>query len=828
MHEEKHARKLFLIFITGIILLCGGVLFSRMITSYIHKFDHTLEEENHIRMSENGENIRTYMSSVVENNRSLLLDAAAALMVIPQKDRMTYLKQMQEQEHLVFIGYAGTDGLLHTTLSSEARNISEEAYFKKAMAGQYAVSGVVHEILKDSAVSGVVLAGPLPENQGIITAMLDLRQMEAALDTGSFGGQGYSYIIDSEGSLVLYKRSMDYYNFFNFIENVTFDERFSRQTVLNDISEGRSGLTCYSNFNVEQYAYYCPLGINDWTVVSIVAKDVITQNTDALIYELTGFCALTVAVFLVLILIVAILYIQSQNRKRADQAKSAFLANMSHDIRTPMNAIIGMATIAKRHPDDSGQVEKCLEQIESSSQYLLGLINDILDMSKIESGKMILNQKSVFLPDVIDRMITIVQPTIKSKNQDFSIRLHGVEHEHIFTDPLRLSQVFINILSNAAKFTPEGGSIIVDIEELPSDAKGTVNYRFQFSDTGIGMSPEFLKDIFSAFSRDQDSRKNGIEGTGLGMAISKKIVDEMHGTLSVKSQQGKGSVFTVELKLQPDDGMPESAPLPNLHILVLDHDKFSCDYTVNALLSLGMNAEPAYEKKDAAAKLKEARNSSLPYDLFMLEAPLTETNTVGYDSDIRTETGYELPILFICPCSCSEAETKALAAGINTIQKPLFKSKLYDTLSHLSKTKNDAPESAPCAGNCDFTGHRFLLVEDNDLNREIAAELLSDMGAMIETACNGEEGLHRFEQAPSGYYTLILMDVRMPVMDGYTATRKIRRLKRPDAGTIPIIAMTANTFAEDITACEKAGMNGHLAKPLDMQKVEKTIKLYIL
>ena len=824
---RRNARRLILILTTGIFLLCGALLFGGVTASYIRKFNRTLEEENRIRMAETGENIRTYMNAVIDNNRSLLLNAAVALAAVREENRMSYLEKMQEQDHFVYIGYAETDGLLYTTLSSEARDISEDSYFKEALTGDYAVTGIVREILKDSAVSGVILAVPIPEGQGVVTAMIDLRQLEVALETSSFGGQGYSYIIDKEGGLVLYKRSMDYYNFFNLLDNVAFETGFSHDAILKDIREGIAGLSCYANFDVKQYAYYCPLGLNDWTVVNIVAKDVVTQKTDALVYELTELCIVSVAVFLLLAAIVVILFNQSQNRKRADKAKSAFLANMSHDIRTPMNAIVGMTAIAFKHLDDPVQMQKCLKKIESSSQYLLRLINDVLDMSKIESGKITLHTEYVRLPEVISRVITIVQPSFKSKKQKFSIQLHHVEHEHIYTDSLRLSQVFINILSNASKFTPEGGKITFNIEELQQNSPESANYRFSFSDTGIGMSPEFVKDIFSSFSREQDSRKNGIEGTGLGMAISKRIVDAMHGTILVKSHQGKGTVFTVELKFQLDRNEPDPVPFPVLRVLIVTDDRNRRDYTSGILNSLGMNTECADTTEGAAVKLKETKNSNKAYDLLIMDARSIGTDMTQYVEEIRTVIGLDIPVLFICAYDCDEIDPKVFAYRLNAfVREPLFRSNIYNKLRPL--IDQDSSTEGTDSGNkeFDFTDLRFLLVEDNELNREIAAMLLSDTGALVEMACNGEEGLHRFEEAPAGYYALILMDIQMPVMDGYTATRKIRRLKRPDASTIPIIAMTANAFAEDVAACMEAGMNAHLSKPLDMQIVQETIQSF--
>lgn len=777
-------------------------------------------------MSETGENIRVYMNAIVADTQKSLNNVITAMMMIPEADRLSYLEQVAEQDNLVYAGYTDSEGSVQTTLSSDAADISQEAYFKEAISGKESVSGVVHMVLENRAASGVILGMPLPDNQGILVAMLDLRQLEKALEIESFGGEGYSYIIDKEGSLVLYKRSMDYYNFFNVLENVAYKKGYSYETIIDDIAAQRSGITCYSNFNVEQYAYYCPLGLNDWTVIHIVAKDVITQKTDALVFDLLRLCIATVSIYLLLSLGVIILYNQSQNRKSENRAKSEFLANMSHDIRTPMNAIIGMTAIASKHTDNPEQVERCLSKINASSQHLLGLINDILDMSKIESGKMTLNNEITSLPQVVNKMITISLPTIEAKKQHFSVHLHHVEHEEVIADSLRLSQIFINILSNAVKFTPEGGNIQLDIEEVKMDSSRVARYRFEFADTGIGMSQEFIKKIFVSFSRERDGKRDSAEGSGLGMAIVKKIVDAMSGSIEVKSTVGEGSVFTVMLPFELAEES-EKVPCSLLRrVLIAGNLENDAKETATVLDTLSISAEYVGSAEHAASKITEAHKRNQSCDAVLLDWDQPGQEGIEAVRLIRKEAGNKIRLI-LAAYDWEEIEKAAIEAGVSGfIRKPMFRSVLYQCMEHVFDEK-DLTVKACKEKTFDFSGCRFLLVEDNVLNREIALELLSSTGAELDAANNGAEGLLRFEKSPVGYYSAILMDIQMPVMNGYDATRKIRLLNRPDASSVPIIAMTADAFAENISACMEAGMNAHISKPLDMQIVQKTLQKYI-
>lgn len=514
--------------------------------------------------------------------------------------------------------------------------------------------------------------------------------------------------------------------------------------------------------------------------------------------------------------------------EEANKAKSDFLSRMSHDIRTPMNAIIGMTDIADSHMDDPGRVKDCLKKITLSSQHLLGLINDVLDMSKIESGKMALQNDIMSLPEVLENIVAIMQPQLKEKGQRFSIRLKNVTHEQFLSDALRLRQVFLNILSNANKFTPKGGNITMDVEETESSDPDTAIFTFVVSDTGIGMTPEFLQHIFDAFSRERDSRVDKTEGTGLGMAITKKIVEMLKGTIVAESQPGQGTTFRITVPLKIEKTTAVEKQFPELHVIVVDDDAVMCNYTVEMLQKIGVYAEWTDSGEKALKKIEATQRAGGNYDAVIMDWKMPDMDGLEATKQIRRLCGEELPILIISAYDWSDIEKEALDAGVNGfLSKPVFISTLCRGLrKYVVGRQQTEPQEMP-RGQMDFEGRRFLLVEDNMLNQEVAKDLLGDLGAQIEIAADGKQGVDAFERSANGYYDLILMDVQMPVMDGYEAARAIRSLPRSDVGTIPILAMTADAFAEDISMAKKSGMNGHLAKPLDKTTLKRGISKYL-
>ena len=511
----------------------------------------------------------------------------------------------------------------------------------------------------------------------------------------------------------------------------------------------------------------------------------------------------------------------------ANKAKSEFLSNMSHDIRTPMNAIVGMTAIATANILDTQQVQNCLKKITLSSKHLLGLINDVLDMSKIESGKMTLNMDQVSLREVMDSIVSIVQPQVRSKHQQFDVFIHDISTENVCCDSVRLNQVLLNLLGNALKFTPENGLIQVSLyEEASPKGDDYIRIHLHVKDNGIGMTPEFRAKIFESFVREDSARVRRTEGSGLGMAITKYIVDAMGGTIEVDSELGKGSEFRVVLDLQRAETPEEEMILPEWNILVVDDDRQLCESTATSLKSIGvnadwaLNAEKAMEMIDHRVKIQDA------YHIILLDWKLPDIDGITAAKEIRKRFGSDTPILLISAYDWSEIETEAKSAGITGfISKPLFRSTLFYGLKPFVDSP-DAPQESYEEKLGDFSGIHILLAEDNDLNWEIANELLSDLGMELEWAENGRICVDKFENSPAGFYDAILMDLRMPVMTGYEATQAIRKLDRPDRD-IPIIAMTADAFSEDIKKCLDCGMNAHVAKPIDIREVSRLLDKFI-
>ena len=516
-----------------------------------------------------------------------------------------------------------------------------------------------------------------------------------------------------------------------------------------------------------------------------------------------------------------------ETAEEANRAKSDFLSRMSHDIRTPLNAVLGMKDIAEAHLDDPAKVKDCLRKIGLSGQHLLSLINDVLDMSKIESGEMVLREDSMSLPEVLENVVAIMQPQFGEKEQHFSIRLRSVVHEQFLSDALRLRQIFINILSNAYKFTPVNGTVSMDVCEKQA-VDGTALFRFSITDTGIGMKPEYLAQIFTAFSRERDSRVDKTEGTGLGMAITKRFVDMMGGTIEVTSELGKGTCFRVELPLKIEENQFIKGEFPGLRIIVTDDDAVMCEYMAEMLGQLGIHADWVDSGIQTVEMIKTAKQNGEMYDAVLLDWKMPDLDGFETTRRIRELCGGQLPVLIISAYDWSDVEKDAKKAGVTGfLQKPIFVSTLIHGLQRYVLEGQPARKTQGTDTGARFTGRRFLLIEDNAINQEVARELLADMGAEVDTASDGAEGVETFRRSPDGFYDVILMDVQMPVMNGYEATRAIRTMDRDGAKAVPILAMTADAFSEDIQAAKDAGMNGHMAKPLDKAILWREIGKYL-
>ncbi len=512
--------------------------------------------------------------------------------------------------------------------------------------------------------------------------------------------------------------------------------------------------------------------------------------------------------------------------EHANRAKTTFLNSMSHDIRTPMNAIIGFTTLAAAHIDNKKQVADYLGKISVSSEHLLSLINDVLDMSRIESGRVKIEERETHLPDVLHDLRTIIQANVRAKQLEFYIDTVDVVHEDIICDKLRLNQILLNLVSNAVKFTKPGGMISVRVIEKPGASGETAKYEFRVKDSGIGMSKEFQKHIFEAFTREQTSTVSGIQGTGLGMAITKNIVEMMGGSISVESTNGKGSEFTVCLcfRICGNPAHWEKIPrLTGLHALVADDDFNTCASVTRMLTKIGMRAEWTTSGKEAVLRAQLAMENDDEFSAYIIDWIMPDMNGIETVRRIRAIIGESKPIIILTAYDWTEIEEEARAAGVTAFcSKPLFMSELREALLKPIEKEEAAEEVEPP---CDtFEGKRLLLVEDNELNQEIAATILEEQGFSVDLAGDGTVAVEKMERVPAGYYDLILMDIQMPRMDGYEATRRIRSLEDREKASIPIYAMTANAFDEDKQKALDAGLDGHIVKPIDIATLMEVLK----
>ena len=508
--------------------------------------------------------------------------------------------------------------------------------------------------------------------------------------------------------------------------------------------------------------------------------------------------------------------------QQANKAKTMFLNSMSHDIRTPMNAIIGFTALAQTHIDNTEQVQDYLAKINTSSTHLLSLINDILDMSRIESGSVKLDEKPVHMPDLLHDLRTMIQGLINAKQLNLYIDTQDVEHEDVIIDKLRVNQILINIVGNAIKFTPVGGDIIIHLVEKPCQTSGYTTYEFSIKDTGIGMSSEFVGHVFDTFAREQSSTVSGIQGTGLGMAITKNIVEMMGGTIEVTSEEGKGSKFTVTLTVRLSSQTIRYEPIAELQgarALVVDDDIDTCRSVCKMLRSIDMQPDWTVTGKEAVLRAQDAAELNDEYKVYIVDYLMPDMNGIETVRRIRRVIGENVPIIVLTAYDWTDFEKEAREAGVTAfVAKPIFMSELRSVLTNPVRVEEQRSERA-----YDYSGKRVLLVEDNELNREIATAILGETGMSIDHAGDGIEAVNIINEAPEDKYDMILMDIQMPRMDGYTATREIRTLPNNRKANIPIVAMTANAFEEDRRKAFECGMNGHIVKPIDMGAIAEIL-----
>ena len=647
-------------------------------------------------------------------------------------------------------------------------------------------------------------------------------------------GRIFCEVIMADGSFVIktnHEHLKEKTNLFSGLEReAVFGEDFSIDKLKNEISLGRSGVASYYLQDILHYTYYAPIEGTDWYMKTTIHYDLVSNKIDAVRLTMTrnGLVQLGLVVLILFTVFGIYLSVRRKNEKlnyqriqaeESNRAKSTFLSNMSHDIRTPMNAIIGFTTIAVSHIDNKDQVQDCLQKVLSSSNHLLSLINDILDMSRIESGKVQIKEQDCNISELMHNLVNIIQPQVKAKQLELFIDTFEVANEDVIADPLKLNQVFINLLSNAVKYTPAKGSISFRIIQKTTFRHGYGDYIFVIKDNGIGMSKEFVEHVFEPFERESSTTRSGIEGTGLGMAITKNIVEMMNGTISVESEVGKGSTFTVEISLKLQDIEKNAEQIHELHglrALVVDDDFNICDSVSKMLKQLGLRSEWTTSGREAVYRAQMAYEEGDSYHTYIVDWQMPEMSGVETARKIRAAVGEEAPIIILTAYDWTDIEEDAKSAGVTAFcAKPLFMSDLKSALLAANNLV-DKNEDSSVWSLADFSGKRVLLVEDIELNREIAEVILTESGFLVESAPDGTDAVEMVKRSEEYYYDVILMDIQMPIMNGYEATRTIRTLPRKDVKDMPIIAMTANALEEDKEAAIKNGMNAHIAKPLDI------------
>ena len=690
----------------------------------------------------------------------------------------------------------------------------------------------------------------------------------------SFGGNGRIRIIDSRGTTLLHSDNLpdseNRYLFFGTFKNAEFlrhdivkDSDSFREYVL---SEKSDAIHVKLNSGEDEIISFARIPDTDWHIVISIDQSLV-MGTRLLSVEKIGRTSMLAVMLIVLFALLAIFVVVYQSQRQteaqnkeleklneqlrvnntsleearhlaeqsflvaeeANKAKSTFLSNMSHDIRTPMNAIIGFTTLAASNIDNQEKVKDYLSKILSSSNHLLSLINDVLDMSRIESGKIYLEEQEANLSDILHDIKTIITGQIHAKQLELYMDVMDVTDEDVYCDKTRLNQVLLNLLSNAIKFTPAGGTVSVRVAQLPNAPEGSGLYEIRVKDTGIGMSQQFAKRIFEPFERERTSTVSKIQGTGLGMAISKNIIDMMGGTIEVHTEQDKGTEFVIRvaLRLQPERRSAEKIKeLEGLKALVVDDDFNTCDSVTKMLVQVGMRSEWTLFGKEAILRARQSIELGDAFHAYIIDWRLPDMNGIEVTRQIRA-LGDETPIIILTAYDWSDIEAEAKAAGVTAFcSKPMFMSDLRETLlAALGQQKAESGSILPHVNDAfRFKEKHLLLVEDNELNREIALEILGEYGFQIDSAENGVQAVEKVTASKPGDYDLVLMDIQMPLMDGYEATRRIRALENPALAGIPILAMTANAFDEDRKAAMDCGMNGFLSKPIQIEELIHTLQ----
>ena len=848
--KKKNPTTRFLIYSFIGLLIFSIIMFSLLGIYMSRKSKKAVYEIGQIYMSGMNEHMSRHFETVIKlrfNQVSGIVSVVSADNNDIEKlyEELVYRAQVRGFDYLAL---CSTEGDFQTLYGQSIQPLNPGPFVEALVQGEQRVAVGIDSAGNEVVLFGVAAAYPM-HNGDRSTGLIAAAPLEYITDFLSLEDEEqlmYYHIIRPDGSFVIQNSNTELRYFFEQLQK-QLDSTANELSVENSIKEFGDSLknlqeyaTTFEVNGEERQIYGISLPYSEWYLVSVMPYSILNDAINSLSSQrmfMTLLSCASILIFLTLIFLRYFSITRSQVHElekarqaalEANKAKSEFLANMSHDIRTPMNAIVGMTAIATAHIDDRKQVQNCLRKITLSSKHLLGLINDVLDMSKIESGKLTLTTEQISLKEVVEGIVNIMQPQVKTKKQTFDIHIENILTENVWCDGVRLNQVLLNLLSNATKYTPERGSIQLSLfEEKSPKGENHVRIHIRVKDNGIGMSPDFLKKIYESYSRADGVRVSKTQGTGLGMAITKYIVDAMEGTIDIQSEPDKGTEFFLTFDFEKAVAVEMNMVLPSWNMLVVDDDELLCKTAMDTLKAIGIKAEWTLSGEKAIELVNQHHRTRDDYQIILLDWKLPGMNGIQVAKEIRRNLGDDVPILLISAYDWSEFEAEAREAGISGfISKPLFKSTLYHALRQYMdiETKHDQALNQKI----DLSGRRILLAEDNELNWEVASELLSDLGVELDWAEDGQICLNKFQKSPEGYYDAVLMDIRMPHMTGYEAAKAIRELNRPDALSIPIIAMSADAFSDDIKHCLECGMNAHIAKPIDVIELTRLLKRYLI
>lgn len=830
------------------IIVISILVFVCLSVSMSSKTEKSIIEVSNIYMSEINKQIQQKFSAII-SLRMVQLDGVYKRTPPTSEDtRDAILEELRisaEVREFSSLDFLAEDGEIENIYGSEIELVDS-----KEDIASLEKNGSIVTFGKDSAGENVLVLGTKAAydmesgNESIsLLAGIPIEYLQEALFLYSSETGMYFHIIDGKGDFIIKSIKISDTNFFS--RMLSGFEEYKGKKSEEFVEELKNKMKSHEDYSAfvdyfgdEKHIYCSCISENtDWYLVAVMPKGELSRSITKLD---TSRLLLTFGSILIVVLSISFIFYNyykmtqhqvqelAASRKeaiQANRAKSEFLSSMSHDIRTPMNAIIGMTEIAMRNTENPQHIEECLKKITLSSKHLLGLINDVLDMSKIESGKMKLNKNALSLRQVMDDIVNIMQPQVKEKRQHFDIFIRDIMSETIKCDGVRLNQVLINLLSNAVKFIHEEGTINVYMYQEPSpNGEDFVRTHFLVKDTGIGMSEEFQEKIYDTFAREETEYSQQMTGTGLGMSITKSIVDLMGGSIELHSELNRGSEFHVILDFEKEIIKEQDMKLPEWNILVVDDNVQLCISAVANLNELGVHADWTTDGHKAVEMIEEHNKRNEDYNFVLIDWKMPNLDGIQTIQKIRESVDKKIPIFLISAYDWSDAEEEVSSSGIEGfISKPLFKSTLFECLSsYIDETDRENAKEQQI----DFSGKRILVAEDIDINWEVAYEILSFTGLVLERAVNGKECVDKFVSSEIGYYDAILMDIRMPVMNGYDATKAIRELDRPDKN-LPVIAMTADAFSDDVQYCIDCGMDGHIAKPIDIREFMRVLQQFL-